>query len=343
MRVVVVGGGPVGLFAAVTAAVRGHDVVVLERREGDGDKACGEGLMPSAARALAAIGVEPSGIPFSGIRYLDASGRHQVRADLRGGCGLGVRRTTLVAALRARAHETGVDMHQGSVADVGRDGSAAVVCTDGSRHEGDVVLGCDGLGSTVRSALGLDVPVTGTPRYGLVAHYAVEPWSTDVEVHWGSGGEAYVTPVGPGLVGVAALGGRGRSLPDRLSELHALRSRLDGAMQVGKVQGAGPLRRRASSPVRGPFALVGDAAGYVDALTGEGLAVGFRSAVAAIRAAEEARLDRYADDWRSIVRTSTLLTELLVRATRNRSLRRALVPASSGLPAVFGRAVAVLE
>ena len=338
------GGGPVGLCAGTAAALRGHDVTVLERRDGDGDKACGEGLMPSALRALSSIGVDPEGHPFTGIRYVDAAGRRQVRSDLRAGHGRGVRRTSLVAALRARAHQASVDLQLAAVDDV-RDGEdvVTVVAADGRSWAGDVVLGCDGLGSTVRRSIGVELPVTAPPRFGLVAHFPVEPWSTDVEVHWGRSGEGYVTPVAPDLVGVALLGGRGESFAERLDELEALRSRLDGATPVGRVQGAGPLRRRASTAVRGRVALVGDAAGYVDALTGEGLSVGFRSALAAVAAAEQGQLSRYAAEWRAITRLPTLLTEGLVRSTRRPPLRRALVPAAEVLSPVFRRAVSVLE
>jgi len=333
----------VGLFAATAAALRGHDVTVLERRHGDGDKACGEGLMPTAVRALAGIGVDPEGQRFSGIRYVDASGRHQVRASLRAGDGRGVRRTTLIGALRARAREVGVEMCCASADDV-RDGAEGVTVTAASGEwRGDVLLGCDGLGSTVRHAVGQDASVLALPRFGLVAHFAVEPWSTDVEVYWGRLGEAYVTPVASGLVGVALLGGRGDSFAERLQELPALRARLDGQLPVGRVLGAGPLRRRAAAPACGRVALVGDAAGYVDALTGEGLSVGFRSALAAVAAAERGQLSQYPEAWRRITRAPTVLTEVLLRSTRQAPVRRVLVPSAEALPPVFGRVVSWLQ
>jgi flavin-dependent dehydrogenase len=343
MRVVVVGGGPVGLFAGTLASQRGHDVVVLERRDGDGDKACGEGLMPSAVAALKGVGARPRGAAFRGIRYVDATGRHQVRTDLPGGAGLGVRRTELVRSLRACAEDAEVELVRAEVEEVRAGPDRAVVETASGRWVGDLVLGCDGLASTVRSKVGLEGQVAGLRRYGLVAHFAMAPWSDDVEVYWGALGEAYVTPLGERLVGVAMLGRRGGSFERRVADLPALASRLDGQERVGRVLGAGPLRRKATSPVRGAVALVGDAAGYVDALTGEGLAVGFRSAQAVVAAAESGHLESYRAALSSIRRRPDILTDVLVRSTSRPPMRRVLVPAAAEAPRLFGRAVALLD
>lgn len=340
MRIVVVGGGPVGLYAATVARLAGMDATVIEQRHGVIDKACGEGLMPSALEALHEVGIDPVGVGFGGIRYLDATGRRQVRASLGGGRGRGVRRTTLMAALLARSAQVGVQQISDRCVDVTQDATGArVALSSGGEVAADVVLGCDGLGSRVRSAVRLDRAATGPVRYGLRQHFSVRPWSDDVEVYWADRGEAYVTPVAPDLVGVALLGERGGTFDDRLSEFPALRKRLDEATPGGVTQGAGPLRRRAAQPSRGRVLLVGDAAGYVDALTGEGLAIGFLGARAAVAAAASGGLDEYAADWRRITRRFRWSTEALLLATQWSYARSALLPVAQRMPRVFARAV----
>ena len=86
---VIAGGGPVGLAAALYAVRAGLSVVLYEPRAGTIDKACGEGLMPGAVAALAGLGVHPAGHRLRGIRYI--AGDRRAHADFRAGPGLGVR------------------------------------------------------------------------------------------------------------------------------------------------------------------------------------------------------------------------------------------------------------
>ena len=334
-RVLVVGGGPVGLASALHATRAGFDVTVWERREGVLDKACGEGLMPGAVAALRDLGVTVDGVRLDGIDYLD--GRHRAHASFRDGGGLGVRRTALHGALRAAVLDAGVRTEQRRLTRLHQTPDAAVA--DGEAF--DWVLGADGLHSTVRRLAGLDAPARAVRRYGLRAHVRTEPWSSSVEVHWGRSAEAYVTPVAPDLVGIAVLTSTRAPFAAQLDDFAALRARLAGT-GLGPVLGAGPLWQRSRRRVQGRVLLVGDAAGYVDALTGEGIGLGLgqaRSAVAAVAAGDP---DRYDAAWRAATAPHRRLTGTLVTATRVPLARRLLVPTAARLPAAFDAVVAGL-
>ena len=331
---VVAGGGPVGLATAIEARLAGLDVVLLEPRPGPVDKACGEGLMPTAVAALARLGVQPPGRPFHGIRYL--SGHRVAEARFRHGPGRGVRRTALHDALSARADRLGVARVAGRVDGVEQDEGGVRVAGLQARW----LVAADGLHSPVRRGLGLDAPDRRAPaRYGLRRHWRVQPWTDLVEVHWSATAEAYVTPVGDDLVGVAILAGPGGSYDEALAGFPALAGRLAGAEPVSQVRGAGPLRQSARARRAGRVLLAGDAAGYVDALTGEGIATGLATARAAVACIAAGRPEDYDRAWRAATRRYRLLTSGLLRAAQSRRLRAAVVPAAAGLPRVFGWAV----
>jgi len=135
--VLVVGGGPAGLATAINCALAGLSVNVAEPRTGPIDKACGEGLMPSAVTRLAAIGVRPDGHPLRGIRYLDS--RHRADAPFRRGPGLGVRRTTLHAALAARAAELAIPVLPVRVAGFTQHNSGVLVYVLEAEHAIEIV------------------------------------------------------------------------------------------------------------------------------------------------------------------------------------------------------------
>ncbi|TLS45028.1 NAD(P)/FAD-dependent oxidoreductase [Streptomyces montanus] len=333
----VAGGGPAGLATAIHAARAGMEAVVIEPRPGPVDKACGEGVMPRGVRSLRALGVEPTGRALRGIRYVD--GPHQAQADFRDGTGLGVRRTVLHAALARRAAELGVRVLPGKVGDVRQAPDAVTAAGLTARW----LVAADGLHSPVRRALGLDLRDRRPRRYGLRRHYRVPPWSDFVEVYWSRCGEAYVTPVADDLVGVAVLSTARCAYGTHLDRFPDLASRLRGGTPVNLVRGAGPLRQRVRGRVAGRVLLVGDAAGYIDALTGEGIALALASAEVAVRCLRTGRAQGYERAWRRLSRRHRLMTEALVRVSCRPRASGLVVPAASWMPPVFAAAVHALQ
>ncbi|MDN5796986.1 MAG: NAD(P)/FAD-dependent oxidoreductase [Intrasporangium sp.] len=345
---VVIGGGPVGLATSLYAAHLGLDVTVLEPRLGPDpaetglDKACGEGIMPGGVEALAGLGVDPPGMAIKGIRYLDR--HHQVQTPFSGGPGRGVRRTALHRALLQAVTATGVEVARLAAADLAQDDHGVSIATlrarggHGPALQARYAIAADGLHSPTRRALGLGAapPRRGRgSRHGLRRHSGIPPWSEHVEVHWSQMGEAYVTPVAPDVVGIAILTDRREPFEALLGSFPELWERLDGAPAVSRVMGAGPFRQRAARRVAGRVVLVGDAAGYVDALTGEGIAVGLAQAREAVRALAADHPDGYERAWRRVTWRASALTQALVWATRPPAGRRLLVPAAARVPGVF--------
>jgi flavin-dependent dehydrogenase len=331
----VAGAGPAGAATAIRAALAGLSVVVVEPRQGPIDKACGEGIAHSAVRYLSRLGVELDGRPFAGIRYLDSS--HSVDARFRVGPGLGVRRTALQAALMDRLGELGVPVKAGRVEAITQNGSSVTAAGFTARY----LAAADGLHSPIRRqlGLGLDRSGSGEVRRGLRRHFSTAPWTDLVEVYWSPLGEAYVTPVADDLVGVAILTSARGSFDSHLDAFPALKRRLKGALPASDVMGAGPLRQRVRARVAGRVMLVGDAAGYVDALTGEGIAVSLRTSAELVRCVLDDRPEAYEAAWRRVSREARFLTASLLWA-RNRSLLAPrIVPAAALLPGVYGAIV----
>lgn len=331
--VLVAGAGPVGLVTAIHARLSGLDVVVVEPRDGSIDKACGEGLMPDALARLARIGVDPPGLAFRGIRYV--AGDQVAEARFSGTSGRGVRRTELHDALTDRARALGVAFVHGRVDGIGHDRDGIEAAGIRARY----LVGADGLHSHVRRSLGLGETARGRQRYGVRQHFATRPWTDMVEVHWLRDAELYVTPVGEDLVGVAVLGTAPIHLEAAISRVPDLAERLAGAPVGSTPRGAGPLRQRVARRRSGRALLVGDAAGYVDALTGEGLSVGFAEADAAVRAIVAGTPEGYEAEWRSITRSYRWLTSTLLWTSSRRSLRPLVVPAARAMPWAFRRLV----
>lgn len=331
--VIVVGGGPVGLASAIEARLAGFSVVVVEPREGAIDKACGEGLMPGALPLLDRLGVAPRGFPLRGVTYTD--GRRSVSHPFSSGAGLGVRRTTLHSALHARAVSLGVSFEARRVDTVTQSSSSVTA----AGITASWMLAADGLHSTVAQAVGLHLPAPRSRRrYGLRRHFRVDPWSENIEVHFNRLGEVYVTPTADGMVGLAALARRGVSFDDAIAASPLLAARVASAEPASELRGAGPFRQRTRRRGAGRVLLVGDASGYVDAITGEGLRLGLDQARAAVAALAAERPTEYEREWLRVTRDFRVLTSGFAAAASG-PLHGAIVPLAARLPRVFGAAV----
>lgn len=352
---VVVGAGPAGLAFAIAAASRGLDVLVLERRTGALDKACGEGLMPAGVRALEPLGVLPrvpaaERAPLRAIRWIDPEAG-ELRLVLPHPGGIAVRRTALSQALLSRAREEGVEVAQGApVVRHRREGDRVVVEGPFGEAAGRVLVAADGLGSPTRRREGLELPPRVPARYGVRRHFAVAPWSSDVEVHFAEGAEAYVWPAGERRVGVAFLFEQGAAGGPRrlLARFPAVAARVAGAEEDSLPRGAGPFARSARARIADRLVLLGDAAGYVDAITGEGLSLAFGCATALAellpaalrRGASAEALRAYERVWRRRFVPYAVWTRLLLALSRRPGLRRRVLAVAAARPGPFERALA---
>src|SRR5260370_6246557 len=275
--VFVIGGGPAGLAAAIAARKRGFDVIVADGAEPPIDKACGEGLMPDTIRVLNQLGVQVSaldGFILDGIRFLD--GNMSVKAEFSAGKGMGVRRVILHRHLVQQARKAVVTLQwKTSVTGI----STAGVILAGNTVAARWIIGADGIRSRVRRWAGLEFSYQGQFRYAFRRHYRVQPWSAYTEVHWGRNAQAYVTPVGRTDVCVVLISRNPRERHTRLeAAFPQLADRIRSSASAGDERGGVTLSHGLKRVHRGRVALIGDASGSVDAITGDALCLSFHQA-----------------------------------------------------------------
>jgi len=336
----VAGGGPAGLAAAIAARQRGFRVLVAECLRPPIDKACGEGLMPDSVAALQALGVDLAGATsglLRGIRFIGPE--NSATAEFPAGTGIGIRRTLLHQRLVERARRLGVEMRWGARASGLRPGT---VLLDGEAVPCRWVIGADGHNSQLSKWAGLTAAWQSSRRIGLRQHFQITPWSDFVEVYWADGRQMYVTPVGSNETGVALLSaGRGESFQSALEKFESLARRLRGARHSTVLKGAPTVTRRLGSVCHGNVALIGDASGSVDAITGEGLGLAFQQALALADALAAGDLRRYQRAHRRIMSRPRLMCRALLLMDRNPRLRRRALRALAGHPGLLQRLLAV--
>ncbi|HEX6203686.1 MAG TPA: NAD(P)/FAD-dependent oxidoreductase [Thermoanaerobaculia bacterium] len=349
----------------------------IDKACGEGVMPDGVAALARMGIDLAALG----GSPFAGIRYVDGEVTAEGEFPGEPGLAVRRTRLHAALAERAAAVGVEVEwgvrvvgLEGGGAGEQRRRGERGgrwtAVTADGDRLEAGLLVGADGLRSRIRTWADLgrdsargsrssteesspergDAPAADpTARFGVRRHYRVPAAERPrvVEVWWGEDCEAYVSPVGPEEVGIAMLwSGRKAGFDALLAGFPRLAARLVGRPVVSEDRGAGPLLQRVRGVVRGDLAtgglaLVGDAGGYLDAITGEGLSLAFAQAEALVAAVVAGNLPAYAAAHRRLGRVPNALTRLLLAVERRPPLRRRAIRALAAEPALFSLLLAI--
>jgi flavin-dependent dehydrogenase len=363
--VLIAGGGIAGSSLAVMLGRAGLAVELFERGRFPREKACGEGLMPAGVAILQRHGLAEAvgGAPFRGIRYyagaLVAEGCFPKVAGLPAS-GRGQRRYYLDQALFAAAATTpGVTAYPGvSVeAPICERGRVVGLVVEGEQCRAPLTVVADGLHSRLRRRLGLDGPPPRRKRVGLRMHFRLAAGQTQppwVEIFLGDGYELYVTPLPQGEILVAGLAEQD-AVRDRaevsmrrwLNAQRLLRARLEGAEQITPVIGMAPLSSQARDGVTPGVVLLGDAAGFLDPITGGGMAQALITAellahyVTRELGLGDGWLRQYERDRRMILRDYRILTQMVLGLAAHPWLARGTLRLLRAAPALFSHLIGV--
>ena len=334
--VLVIGGGPAGLAAAIAARQTGLKVTLVDGARPPIDKACGEGLMPQTVLALRELGVSihPSeGRKFQGIRFID--GTTSVEARFPETAGLGVRRTVLHQKMVERAQESGVSLLWNTLVTGLRPDGAVV---GGRTMRARWIIGADGIRSRVRRWIGLASVSQKHVRFAHRRNYRVEPRTEFVEIFWRRKMQLYVTPLGNDEISVVLISREpGTRFEDALREYPEMAKRLNGAALSSAQRGAMTAMYSLDRVYRENVVLTGDASGGVDAITGEGLGLSFRQAMALAGALKTGGLEGYEVAHRRLARRPLLMSRVLLFLDRNPPFRKRIFGKFERDPALFAR------
>ena len=277
--VAVIGAGPAGSVTAIHLARGGARVLLVDKARFPRDKPCGGGLTMRAVRQLP---VDPAPVvehEVDRMAFRVGWRSHFERKGRRGPFVLMTQRRRLDQYLAEQAVEAGAEFRDGVKVVLGTVPKGLSLEIDGDEVRAEIVVGADGANGTTARALGLGGPVThGVAFEGNAAFDERYRGLAVIELGTIPGGYGWVFPKGDHVnVGVGGWEAEGPRLRGHLAEL-CRRHGIDGDA-LESVRGHRlPLRRSGFVAARGRTILVGDAAGLVDPLTGDGMYEAFVSA-----------------------------------------------------------------
>ncbi|HEV8441577.1 MAG TPA: NAD(P)/FAD-dependent oxidoreductase [Methylomirabilota bacterium] len=333
--VTVVGAGPAGASTAILFAELGYTVTLLDKAAFPRPKICGEYVSPEAARILDRLGVlkavDAAGAqPLRGMRMVAPDGTVLIgtypTAPWRGyrDHALAIPREVFDSILLERARSLPVQVrerHRVTALRVDGDRVTGVEGADSENRPFEIrsrlVVGADGRASVVARSLGLVRPHR-LKRLALILDVeGLDGFDRMGEIYVDPPDYSILNPVAPGLVNLSLVVPLSHARPfrgrlstffhARIKQLHHLAPRLQGMRPRGALMAMGPLAYRVREPRHGGVLLVGDAAGFYDPFTGEGLHTALRSAELLVEAAHGAlaRGDLSARGLRDYARTRT--------------------------------------
>jgi menaquinone-9 beta-reductase len=309
LDVLIVGAGPSGAVAATVLARAGVRVRLIDRARFPRPKLCGDTLNPGALADLQRLrlagAAERGGLPLQGMRVTGEGGVSIDGAYPSGVTGRSLERSILDAALVESAVAAGVTFTDGvrasaPILDDGREVTGAELASSGSRERvhAAITIAADGRHSTLAFALGLARHPIRPRRYaiGIYAEH-VSGMSGFGEMHIRRGRYIGVAPLPDGRANIClvkplwsvarSLGDPAETLRRELARDEWLGERTATARFCGSPIVLGPLAVNVVSPRHVPRGLLlsGDAAGFVDPMTGDGLRFAIRGGELAANAA----------------------------------------------------------
>jgi 2-polyprenyl-6-methoxyphenol hydroxylase-like FAD-dependent oxidoreductase len=199
------------------------------------------------------------------------------------------------------------------------------------------IVGADGGLSRVRQWADLEASTRHSVRFGFRRHYRMAPWSEYMEIHWSPRGQLYITPVGPEELCVVLISSDPHyRLEAALPQFPKVAARLAEAAWDGSERGGASVTRRLRSVSRGNVALIGDASGSVDAVTGEGLCLLFQQAAALASALAAGDLALYRKEHRRIGRRPAFMADFMLLLDGRDRFRKRVLRAFAAQPELFG-------